>query len=324
MKIKKIVSLFASIMLLSVVMTGCGNGGQGGQDGNDQPYIAVVAKGFQHQFWQSVKTGAEKAAADYNIKITFEGPDTEAQIDKQVDMLSSALNKNPKAICLAALDSKAVVASLQKAKDRNIPVVGFDSGVESDIVVATAATDNKAASAAAADKMAEAIGGSGKIAMVVHDQTSKTGQERRDGFKDRIASKYPDITIVDIQYGDGDHLKSAEAAKSIINANPDLKGIYGANEGSAIGVVMAVEELNKSGSIQVVGFDSGKKQIDAIRSGLEYGAVTQDPIQIGYKAVEAAYKAYKGEEVQKLIDTGYKWYDKSNVDSDEIKPLLYE
>ena len=87
---------------------------------------------------------------------------------------------------------------------------------------------------------------------------------------------------------------------------------------------MAVEELNKSGSIQVVGFDSGKKQIDAIRSGLEYGAVTQDPIQIGYKAVEAAYKAYKGEEVQKLIDTGYKWYDKSNVDSDEIKPLLYE
>ena len=122
MKIKKIVSLLASIMLLSVVMTGCGNGGQGGQDGNDQPYIAVVAKGFQHQFWQSVKTGAEKAAADYNIKITFEGPDTEAQIDKQVDMLSSALNKNPKAICLAALDSKAVVASLQKAKDRNIPV----------------------------------------------------------------------------------------------------------------------------------------------------------------------------------------------------------
>lgn len=322
---KKKTSIFCALLVLCVFLSGCGNQNNNNPMGeNEKPYIAVISKGFQHQFWQAVKQGAEQAAKDYGVTITYEGPDTEAQIDKQVDMLSNALNKNPQAICLAALDSKAAVNSLNRAKERNIPVVGFDSGVESDVVVATAATDNKAASAAAADKMAEAIGGSGKIAMVVHDQTSKSGQERRDGFLERIQERYPDITVVDIQYGDGDHLRSAEAAKAILNANPDLKGIYGANEGSAIGVIMAVEELHKQDSVQIVGFDSGKKQIDSIRSGVQYGAVTQDPIQIGYKAVEAAYKAYKGEKVEELIDTGYRWYDQTNVDSPEIQALLYE
>lgn len=298
-------------------------GASGAVTGN-KPYIAVIAKGFQHQFWQAVKQGAEQAAKDYNVTITFEGPESEAMVDKQVEMLDAALSKSPVAICLAALDSKAVVGSLEKAKTRNIPVVGFDSGVDSDIVVSTAATDNVAAAAAAADKMAEAIGSAGEIGMIVHDQVSTTGKDRRDGFKKRIESKYPNIKIVSVQYGEGDHTKSADAAKAIMSSNPNVKGIYGSNEGSAIGVMLAVDELNKVGKVHVVGFDSGKSQIDAIRAGRQFGAVTQNPIQIGYKAVETAFKAYKGESVPKQIDTGFEWYDKSNVDSATIKPLLYE
>ena len=290
----------------------------------DKPYIAVIAKGFQHQFWQTVKKGAQMAADDYGVQITFQGTETEAQIDKQAEMLDAALSKNPVAVCIAALDSKAILGSLEKAHEKGIPIIGFDSGVDSDIVTATAATDNKAAAALAADKLAEAIGSKGEIGMIVQDQTSMTGRDRRDGFKERIEEKYPDIKIVDIQYGEGDHTKSADAAKAIISANPNIVGMYGANEGSAIGVVLALSELNKTGKIQAVGFDSGKRQIDAVKNGEMYGAVTQDPIQIGYKAVEAAYKAYKGENVEKNIDTGFKWYDKSNVESEEIKQLLYD
>ncbi len=323
---RKILALFLSLLFCTLVLVGCSTNQNG--DGNmtdvTKPYIAVIAKGFQHKYWQTVREGAEDAAEDLGVTITYEGPDTEAQIDKQVEMLDAALAKNPVAICLAALDSRAVVGGLEKAKNRNIPVVGFDSGVESETVVATAATDNTAAAALAADKLAEAIGKKGKIAMVVHDQVSTTGRARRDGFKNRIETAYPDIKIVDIQYGEGDHTKSADAAKAIMTAHPDLKGIYGANEGSAIGVMLAVEELGKVGKITVVGFDSGKKQVDSIRSGNMLGAVTQNPYQIGYKAVEAAYRAYKGEAVEKEIDTGYEWYDKNNVDSDEIEKLLYD
>ena len=100
-----------------------------------ETYIPVISKGFQHQFWQAVKMGAEKAAADYKVKITFEGPESESQVDKQVEMVQAALAKNPKGLALAALDTKALVPQLEKAKSMGIPVVGFDSGVDSDIPI---------------------------------------------------------------------------------------------------------------------------------------------------------------------------------------------
>jgi ribose transport system substrate-binding protein len=135
----------------------------------EKPYIPIISKGFQHQFWQAVKLGAEKAAVDFNAEITFEGPESESQVDKQIEMLQTALDKNPDAICLAALDSQAVIPQLEAAKAAGIPVIGFDSGVDSDIPVSTAATDNIAAAGAAADKMAELIGGEGEVAVIVHD-----------------------------------------------------------------------------------------------------------------------------------------------------------
>jgi len=289
----------------------------------DQPYIPVISKGFQHQFWQAVKLGAEKAAKQYNVKITFEGPENESQVDKQMEMLQADLAKKPAALCFAALDSKAAIPLLQKAKDAKIPVVGFDSGVDSDIPVATAATDNVAAAGFAAKKMAQLIGDSGEVATIIHDQTSRTGIDRGTGFLNEM-KKHPNIKVVDVQYGGGDQLKSTDLAKAIIQAHPNLKGFFGANEGSIIGILNAVKELHKEGKIVVIGYDAGKQQKDAVRSGLEAGAVSQDPVGIGFKAVEAAVKAMKGEKVQKNIDTGFKWYDKTNIDAAEMQPLLYD
>jgi ribose transport system substrate-binding protein len=107
-------------------------------------------------------------------------------------------------------------------------------------------------------------------------------------------------------------------------AHPDLKGFFGANEGSAIGVLNAVIEMNMEGQIVVIGYDSGKPQMDAIRAGIMAGAVTQNPIGIGYEAVKAAYLAVKGEKLEKTIDTGFYWFDKDNIDAEHIKPLLYD
>src|SRR5215211_3139920 len=146
----------ASALALGVAACGDDDGGGtsgGGGGGGDQPYIAIVSKGFQHQFWQAVKKGAEQEAKAEGAKITFEGPPTEQDIEQQVTMLTNAIQKKPAAIGFAALDSKA-----------------------------TAAPDNKAAAAEAAKHMSELIGGKGKVALVVHDQTSQTGIQRRDGF----------------------------------------------------------------------------------------------------------------------------------------------
>ncbi|MEX0367043.1 MAG: ABC transporter substrate-binding protein [Ruegeria sp.] len=286
-------------------------------------YVPLVSKGFQHQFWQAVKLGAEQAADEMGIRITFEGPDNETMVDRQIDMLAAALANKPAAIGFAALDSQAAIPLLRQASDAGIPVIAFDSGVDSDIPVSTATTDNLAAASLAADKMAELIGGAGKVAVVAHDQTSRTGIDRRDGFVNRIAEKYPDIEVVTVQYGQGDHLKSTEVTKAILTANPDLKGIFGTNEGSAIGVVNGVQELGTTG-LTIIGYDSGKAQKDAIKSGLMAGAITQNPVGIGYETVKAAVAAVKGEEVPALIDTGFYYYDASNIDDPKIAAVLYD
>jgi ribose transport system substrate-binding protein len=296
--------------------------GLAGPAAAQETYIPLVSKGFQHQFWQAVKQGAEQAAKDLNVRITFEGPDSETMVDKQIDMLSAALAKNPKALGFAALDSQAAIPLLRKAQAARIPVVAFDSGVDSDIPVTTATTNTVAAAGLAADKMAELIGGEGDVALVVHDQTSRTGIDRRDGFVNRIKEKHPKITIVSVQYGGGDHLKSTEITKSILQANPRLKGMFGANEGSAIGVVNGVREANRK--IVVIGYDSGKQQKQAIKDGLMAGAITQNPVGIGYKTVEAAVKALKGEKLEKVIDTGFFWYDKATIDDPKIAAVLYD
>jgi ribose transport system substrate-binding protein len=330
MKTQKLFSLILIVALFSVLIAACQPAAAPAVEepaapaAADKLYIPVISKGFQHQFWIAVKNGAEKAATDLGVEITFEGPETEAMVDKQYEMVQAALAKNPDALCLAALDSKALIPLLEQAKAAGIPVIGFDSGVDSDIPLATASTDNIAAAGMAADKMAELIGGEGEVAVIVHDQTSRTGIDRRDGFLKTMEEKYPNITVVDVQYGKGDHLESTNLAKAIIEAHPNLKGFFGANEGSIIGVLNAVKEMGKEGEMVVIGYDSGKQQMDAIRSGAQAGAITQDPIGIGYKCVEAAVKAINGETVEKNIDTGFHWYDATNIDSDTIKPLLYE
>lgn len=287
-------------------------------------FIPVISKGFQHQFWQAVRQGAEQAAEDCGVRISFEGPENESMVDRQLEMLQVALDQHPSALAFAALDSQAAIPLLERAQSEGIPVVGFDSGVDSDIPVTTAATDNVAAAALAADMMAELIGGEGEVAIIAHDQTSRTGIDRVDGFRNRIEEAYPDITIVDVQYGGGDQLRSTDLAKAIMLAHPELDGFFGANEGSIIGVLNGVTELGKEGDIVVIGYDSGQQQMDAIRSGVEAGAITQDPIGIGYYAVEAAVMAIRGEELPPVIDTGFHWYDASNIDDPEIAALLYQ
>lgn len=310
-------------VVVALTLAACGSGDGTEPGAGDKPYVALVSKGFQHQFWQAVKQGADDAAAELDVEVTFEGPETETEVEKQLTMLQTALDKNPDALGYAALDSEASIPMMTDAESRGIPVIAFDSGVESDVPVTTVSTDNLAASAEAAKHMADLVG-SGKIAIVGHDQTSQTGQQRVEGFTQYIEENAPDLEIVDTQFAGGDHLKSADAAKAIMQAHPDLKGIYGTNEGSAIGVVKAVQESGMAGELTVIGFDSGKAQTDAIRDGLMAGAITQDPIKMGYETVKAAVAAIEGEELEPVVDSGFYWYDKDNIDDEEIAAVLYE
>ncbi len=176
------------------------------------------------------------------------------------------MSKKPAAIGIAAIDSQATVPLLQQAKDAGIPVIAFDSGVDSDIPITSASTDNLASAALAADKMSELIGGEGEVAVVSFDQTSQTGIERRDGFVDAHqgrpsrASRWSPV-----QYGGGDHLKSAEIARRSCSPIPTSRASSAPMKARPSAWRSARRKPAATSSSSA--YDSGKAQTDAIRDG---------------------------------------------------------
>jgi ribose transport system substrate-binding protein len=328
----------SAVLLVSLALTGCSSnapthssGGQqnaatGGsaQDGSAKREIkvALISKGFQHEFWQTVKLGADSAAKELGVEATFVGPTDETKIADQVAMVEDAINKKVSVIALAALDKKALQPVVEKAKAANIPVITFDSGVEGDIPLSFIATDNVAAGAIAGEQMAKLIGETGKVAIVAHNAGTQTAIDREKGFRDAIA-KYPNIQVLNTQYSDGDKAKALAIAQDLMTANPDLAGIYGTNEGAAVGVARAVQEKGMAGKIAVIGFDSSADEIAFIESGVMQGIVVQNPFQMGYLSVKTAVDIVGGKTVEKRIDTGATFINKENLQSEEAQKLLY-
>lgn len=335
----------------------------GGGDA-EKMYIPVMAKGFQHQFWQAVKAGADAAAADFGVEIYFDGPASETEIDKQVNMVKTEMAKNPKALALAALSTDAVKEILEECASKNIPVIGFDSGVPDDTsgaVKATAATNNEAAAALAAEKFGEHEGLVAKmqaatsaapvvIGCISQDAVSASVTGRTTGFVNKmveVAEKYqpgkvsveghtlwekkvadPAI-IIRVEISATTEATSVQTAATSLLGTKGLAAVFCSNEGAVTGFLAAVSdgedlaEGAKYADLVVAGFDAGAAQKNAVRQGWFYGSVTQDPYQIGYKAVEMAVKAAKGEAVSD-VDTGAQWYNAANIDDEMIALLVYD
>jgi len=240
--------------------------------------IELVAKGFQHQFWQVVKEGSEAAGKELNAKINFQGPPSESDIQAQVDMLNSALSKKPSAIALAALSTDSVKSQLADAQAAGIPVIGFDSGVPdapAGQVAATAATDNKAAAGLAATEMMKDTAFADKVknatadkpvivAVLSQDATSTSVTQRTEGFIEtfKAAAEESHPNAVSVKGHDLYNAESSEAPAVIISVHiapttdaADLKsigsaalqeegliGVFCSNEGSVTGFLNATND----------------------------------------------------------------------------------
>jgi ribose transport system substrate-binding protein len=296
--------------------------------------IHLISKGETHQFWQAVKKGAEDQAKKMNATIVFQGPASETMIDKQLEMLDAAIATKPDAIGYAALGTTQSVPKLEAANKAGIPVYMFDTaascpgplGTASTCALGVAYTNSTAAGKLAADKMNTLLKGKGKVLVVGHSQTNQTGIDRAKGFIDQM-KKYKGIKLLKTQYAEGgDALKAQEIISAALVANKDLKGVYATNEGISIGAGQAFKARKlKNGAVKLIGFDSGKQQMENIKSGLQTGAITQSPMGIGAKTVEALVNYVRDKKVPApLIDTGFYYYDKSNIAEPQIAGNLYE
>ncbi len=374
---KKVLAALLSAAMVATLLAGCGKKEEAPTEAPaetpaetpaDEPADApaadekmsfeIVSKGLQHEYWVAVKKGVEQKAAELGVDVNFVGPASESDIDDQVKMVDNALNSNPTAIGLAALSTESVTSQLQSAKDKGIPVIGFDSGVPNapeGSVLANCSTNNYAAGEMAAEKVYEAIkdriSGNVRIGVVAQDATSESVVNRGLGFIDKIAElavadghtatvvgndKYISDSkcektdganvVIDVRVPSSvtSELSAADATALLNEA--DTIAIYGSNEHSANAIITANENLSKCGTgegqIVAAGFDSGAAQIQAVKDGVLLGAITQAPVAMGEILVQTMYDAAMGNTVSDT-DTGCQWYTAENIEDPEILQNLY-
>ena len=294
----------------------------GGAAPEDATYtVAVVPKGLGHQFWLTVKAGAEAAGEDYDAAIIWTGPEKETQVVEQINILEDMISRNVDAIVMAATDEQALIDTVQKAMDAGIPVVTIDSGVKSDLPVSFVATDNIAGAKAAADKLVDLIGGEGAVGLLPFVPGAATSEQREQGFKEGLAN-HPNVELVSSIHTHSDVARAMNATTDMLTANPDLKGIFATNEPAAIGAIQALEAAGKTGDVKLVAFDASQEELDALRRGAIQALIVQNPYRMGYEGVESAIAHLEGQQVDKRIDTGVTIVTQDNLNDPEVQQLL--
>jgi ribose transport system substrate-binding protein len=297
--------------------------------------IAVIVKTGNSGFWQNVQTGCFDAQKELKgttkkLSVTFLGPQTESNVAEEINIVESAIDRGVKAIVLAPSDTNALIPVVKKAKAAGIKVVIIDSKLEGDPsnYDTFLATDNKAAGEACAKEMIARVkaatgSDSGKIAIESYVQGVGSEIGRVGGFKDYI-EKNSKLKIVTIQYSQADQVTALNQVTNILSSNPDLVGIFGANEPSAIGMGRAVAQAGLAGKLTVIGFDAGATLSNFVKDGTIQAICVQSSYGMGYIGVKTAYDlSIAKKKVPSYVDTGFLLVTKDNIDSTAAKNVLY-
>ncbi len=288
--------------------------------------IAVIPKGTTHEFWKSVHAGAAKASKEVDVDIVWKGPLKEDDLKAQIDVVNTFVAQGVSGIVVAPLNDAALRAPVKAAVGAKIPVVVFDSDLQGDDHTSFVATDNQAAGKLAAEGMAKATGGKGNVLVLRYQEGSASTQNREKGFLDTIKGT-PELKIVsDNQYGCATTESAFQKSESLLIAHKAqtgaIDGVFTPNESTTFGMLQALKKSGVNKKVKLIGFDSSDKLVAALRDGDIEGLVVQDPFNMGYLAVKTMADHLRGKPVDKRIDTGAKYVDKSNLDDPKIKELL--
>jgi ribose transport system substrate-binding protein len=288
--------------------------------------IAVIVKTTSSNFWQNVNRGAEAAIdAQSEHSFTFDGPATESAIADQVNMVENAINRGVSGIVLAPSDPSALAPSVQRAFESGIPVVIIDSALEDGAegtYQAFLSTDNCAAGEAVAQRMIEEAGTEGKVGVMSY--VAGVGSEigRVGCFSDYLTEN-SDLEIVGPLYSQSQMALALNQTTDMLASNPDMVGIFGANEPTAVGMGRAIVQAGKAGSIAALGFDGNEDLQEFVRDGVLAATAVQGSFAMGEMGVNAVIDIMNGEEVDSFINTGVVLVDADNIDTDEAQNVLY-
>jgi ribose transport system substrate-binding protein len=317
---KKALPIVILLVVILIIFIGVGISRKGKQGGQRQ--IAVIPKGITHIFWESIRRGAEKAGAEAGVKIFWNGPEREGNREMQIQIIEDFITQKVAGIVLAPIDNKALVPSVEKIYDKNIPCVIIDSGIDTDKYVSFVATDNYKGGVIAAKRMGKILNGKGKIVVVKYAPGSASTMKREDGFIDTIKKEFPEIEIVDSKYGMDTVETALQAAEDLLTKNAELDGLFACNESTSVGALRALQSQGRAGKMKMIGFDAGGLLIEGVKTGVVDSLVVQNPYKMGYEGVRVLIAALDGKKVDRRIDTGVTLVTRENLETPEIQSLL--
>jgi len=326
--------VLGAIIVVAISIVFIANGCKQKEKSEDKYRIAVIPKGTTHVFWKSIHAGAVKAEqelkeAGIDVEVIWKGPLKEDDRESQIRVMEDFVTRGVSGIVLAPLDDAALRMPVRDAVNNGIPVVIIDSGLKSEDYVSFVATDNYIGGRKGGERLAETLGGKGKVIMLRYQEGSASTMNREQGFLDVLKEKYPEIEVVSAnQYG-GATTESAYMASENLLAplrKPDggltIDGIFCPNESTSFAMLRALEDSGLAGKVKYVGFDSSDRLVQGLRKEYIQGLVLQDPINMGYLGVKMMVAHLRGEQVDKRIDTGSVVATPENMDEPKMKNLL--
>src|SRR5215210_2207960 len=329
------VLLAASLALVAAVACGAqvrdsGGGGEsqggGGGEGKNAPLqLAVVPKAVGFDFWEQVRLGAECAAqkASGQVDVQWDGVTAETDVNGQVNLLQNFITQGVDGMVYAATDAKVLSKVTQSAKQQGVTVVNIDSGTDPQPPdVPVFATDNVAAAEKVPDLIAKELGEEGgEVAFIPFQQGTLTNEQREEGFKKGL-KQHPELELVAEQSSQSDYNKALQVTEDILTANPDLDGIFAANEPGVLGAAEAVRQAGKAGDIVIVGWDASPEEIQGVEDGVISALVVQNPFKMGYDGTNAAVKIVREGATVESQDTGATIVTKDNLEDEKVKSVL--
>ncbi|OPG02147.1 transporter [Streptomyces sp. GKU 895] len=271
--------------------------------------IGLSLSTLNNPFFVQIRAGAQAEAKKLGVDLTV----TDAQNDasQQANQLQNFTSEGLGTIIVNAVDSDAVTPAAKGVNKAGIPLVAVDRAVNNADTAALVASDNVAGGKLAAKDLAEKLGGKGRIVVLQGQAGTSASRERGAGFTEGLKA-YPGIEVVAKQPADWDRTKGLDVMTNLLQANPDIDGVFAENDEMALGAIKALG--SKAGkSVQVIGFDGTEDGLNAVKAGTLYASVAQQPAELGRIAVQNAVKVAEGGKVEKSVMVPVKVVTKENV-----------
>lgn len=306
---KTIVILIALVALLTFACTQTGNQATGNQaaanSGSAKKRIGVTLLTREDDFYRELEAGLKDEAAKNNFELLVQSGDKD--LSRQQSQIDNFVVQKVDAIIVCPTDTRGIAPAIERANAANIPVFTADIAAGAGRIVSHIASDNVAGGRLAAEYIAKALSGEGKVGIIGQPEVQSV-VDRETGFKEEIA-KSPKITLVPILNGGGVRDRALKAADDMIQANPDLRAIFCINDETALGALSAAQTRGKNDLI-IVGYDAAPEAVEKIKAGTQLKAdVAQQPRDIGKQTIEAVARHLRGEPVAAKTDVPVKIVD---------------